>query len=264
MELIDTHCHLDGKSFAQDLEQVIDRALASGVTTMVAIGSGDGPPDLEAGIRLAEAYPFIYATVGVHPHEASKADESTWAKLRLLASHPKVVAVGEIGLDYHYSFSPREVQREVFVRQLEIARDAELPIVIHTREAWDDTFSILESHWPVDGLGGIMHCFSGGLAEAQRSLAKGFHISFSGIVTYPKAVEVHEAARIVPLDRILIETDAPYLAPVPHRGKRNEPAYVVETARRLAELRGEEFEALAGAASANWRRLCLPATKAKR
>jgi TatD DNase family protein len=264
MELIDTHCHLDGKSFAQDLGPVIDRALKAGVTTMVAIGSGDGPPDLEAGIRLAEAYPFIYATVGVHPHEASKADECSWTELRSLASHPKVVAVGEIGLDYHYNFSPPEVQREVFVRQLEIARDSALPIVIHTREAWDDTFSILESHWPSDAPGGIMHCFSGGPAEAARSLAMGFHISFSGIVTYPKAVEVHEAARIVPLDRILIETDAPYLAPVPYRGKRNEPAYVVETARRLAELRGEEFEALAGAASANWRRLCLPETKARR
>ena len=133
MELIDTHCHLDGKSFAQDLGPVIDRALKAGVTTMVAIGSGDGPPDLEAGIRLAEAYPFIYATVGVHPHEASKADESTWTELRSLASHPKVVAVGEIGLDYHYNFSPPGVQRDVFVRQLEIARDSALPIVIHTQ-----------------------------------------------------------------------------------------------------------------------------------
>ncbi|MBE0656744.1 MAG: TatD family hydrolase [Bryobacteraceae bacterium] len=263
MELIDTHCHLDGNSFAHDLEQVVERALAAGVTTMVAIGSGDGPPDLEAGIRLAEAYPFIYATVGVHPHEASKADESTWTELRSLASHPKVVAIGEIGLDYHYNFSPPEVQRDVFVRQLEIARESNLPIVIHTREAWEDTFSLLESHWPTAGPGGIMHCFSGGPAEAERSLAMGFHISFSGIVTYPKATEVHEAARIVPLDRILVETDAPYLAPVPYRGKRNEPAYVVETARRLAEFRGEQLEALASAASANWRRLCLPAAKAK-
>ncbi|MBA3975400.1 MAG: TatD family deoxyribonuclease [Candidatus Solibacter sp.] len=263
MELIDTHCHLDGKSFVHDLGPVIGRALAAGVTTMVAIGSGDGPPDLSAGIRLAEAYPFIYATVGVHPHEASKADDSTWPELRALASHPKVVAIGEIGLDSHYNFSPPDVQREVFVRQLEIARDSALPIVIHTREAWDGTFSILESHWPANGPGGIMHCFSGGPAEAERSLAMGFHISFSGIVTYPKAVEVHEAARIVPLDRILIETDSPYLAPVPYRGKRNEPAFIVETARRLAELRGEEFETFAFAASANWRRLCLPETKAK-
>jgi TatD DNase family protein len=263
MELIDTHCHLDGNTFAQDLGPVIDRALAAGVTTMVAVGSGDGPPDLSAGIRLAEAYPFIYATVGVHPHEASKADESTWSELRALASRPKVVAIGEIGLDYHYNFSPPELQREVFVRQLEIARDSNLPIVIHTRESWDDTFSLLESHWPAGGPGGIMHCFSGGPAEVERSLAMGFHISFSGIVTYPKATEVHAAAKIVPLDRILVETDAPYLAPVPYRGKRNEPAYVVETARRLAELRGEDFEALASAASANWRRLCLPAAKAK-
>lgn len=261
---VDSHCHLDGKSFDSDRVQVIERARAAGVETLVAIGSGDGPPDLEAGIRLAEAYSFIYATIGVHPHEAAKADESTWVDLRSLASHPKVVAIGEIGLDYHYNFSPRDVQREVFVKQLEIARGAGLPIVIHTREAWDDTFSTLESHWPPGGPGGIMHCFSGGPGEAQRSLAIGFHISFSGIVTYPKALEVQEAAKLVPLDRLLIETDAPYLAPVPHRGKRNEPAFVFETARRLAELRGEPLELVAEATTRNWRSLCLPETKRRR
>ncbi len=261
MTLVDTHCHLDGRTFEQDRDAVIARAREAGVETMVAIGSGDGPPDLEAGIRLAESYSFIYATVGVHPHDASKADDSTWANLIALAAYPKVVAVGEIGLDYHYNLSPPETQREVFSRQLAIARDAGLPIVVHTREAWDDTFEMLEKHWPADGPGGIMHCFSGGAAEAERSLLLGFHISFSGIVTYPKAVEVQEAARIVPLNRLLVETDAPYLAPVPYRGKRNEPAYVVETAKRLAELRGESFEALATAAAENWRRLCLPAAK---
>jgi TatD DNase family protein len=261
MTFVDSHCHLDGKSFNADRDTVIERALAAGVETMVAIGSGDGPPDLEAGIRLAESYPFIYATIGVHPHEASKADEAVWLNMAALAAHPKVVAIGEIGLDYHYDFSPRDTQRDVFERQLGIARDASLPIVIHTREAWDDTFSMLEAHWPAGSPGGIMHCFSGGPEEARRSLDLGFHISFSGIVTYPKALDVQEAARIVPLDCLLIETDAPYLAPVPYRGKRNEPAYVVEAARRLAELRGESFETIAEATTLNWRRLCLPEAK---
>lgn len=261
---VDSHCHLDGKAFDQDRAGAIERARTAGIETLVAIGSGDGPPDLEAGIRLAEAYPFVYASVGVHPHEASKAEEATWVELQSLAAHPKVVAIGEIGLDYHYNFSPPGIQRGVFVRQLETAHDAGLPIVIHTREAWDDTFNILESRWPATGPGGIMHCFSGGPAEAERSLAMGFHISFSGIVTYPKALEVQEAAKIVPLDRLLIETDAPYLAPVPHRGKRNEPAFIVETAKRLAELRGESLEAVAEATTRNWRCLCLPGTKRKR
>lgn len=259
MSLIDSHCHLDGKAFDADRDEVIARARAAGVETLVAIGSGDGPPDLEAGIRLAEAYPFVYATAGVHPHEASKADEATWLELASLTAHPKVVAVGEIGLDYHYDFSPPETQRAVFQRQLELAREAGKPVVIHTREAWEDTFAMLREHWAGAGPGGIMHCFSGGPREAEEALALGFHISFSGIVTYPKAVDVQEAARMTPLDRLLVETDAPYLAPVPYRGKRNEPSYVVHTARRLAELRGEEFDGLAAATSENWRRLCLQA-----
>lgn len=260
MTLIDSHCHLDGKSFSSDLDAVLERARASGVTALLAIGSGDGPPDLEAAIRLADAYSHIWATVGVHPHEAAKATPETWIELTSLTAHPKVVAVGEIGLDYHYNFSPREVQREAFSGQLAIARAASKPIIIHTREAWDDTFAILEAEWPAAGPGGIMHCFSGGPAEAQRSLELGFHISFSGIVTYPKAAEVQQAARLVPLDRLLIETDCPYLAPAPHRGKRNEPAFLVHTAKFLAELRGDSFERIAEATSENWRRLCLPAT----
>lgn len=257
MKLVDSHCHLDGKTFTGDLDEVIARARAAGVETMVSIGTGDGPPDLEAGIRLAERYPFIYATVGVHPHDAAKAEEATYTELIALAAHPKVVAMGEMGLDYHYNFAPPEVQREVFIRQLAVARECALPIVIHTREAWDDTFAILSAHWSADGPGGIMHCFSGGPREAEEALGLGFHLSFSGIVTYPKAVEVHEAARLCPLDRLLVETDAPYLAPTPHRGKRNEPAYVVRTAERLAELRGETPEAIAAATTENWRRLCL-------
>lgn len=256
--LIDSHCHLDGERFAQDRPAVIERARAAGVELMVAIGTGEGPPDLEAGIRLAEAYPFIYATVGVHPHEAAKVTEETWPALVALTAHPKCVAVGEIGLDYHYDFSPRDVQQQVFVRQMEIARAAGQPIIIHTREAWADTVALIRAHWAPE-LGGIFHCFSGGPAEAQEALDLGFHVSFSGIVTFPKATEIHEAARMVPADRILVETDSPYLAPIPYRGKRNEPAYVVETAKRVAELRGVSFEALAEQTSENWRRLCLQA-----
>jgi TatD DNase family protein len=256
MTLIDSHCHLDGERFGSDLDQVIARAREAGVEAMVSIGTGDGPPDLEAGLRLAEAYPFMYATIGVHPHDAAKANEETWIQMRALSAKAKVVAIGEIGLDYHYDFSPRDVQRSVFVRQLELAREAGKPIVIHTREAWDDTVSALRAHWQPEG-GGIFHCFSGGPKEAETALELGFHISFSGIVTYPKALDVQEAAKLVPLDRLLVETDAPYLAPVPYRGKRNEPAYVVETAKRLAELREESFETVATATTANWKRLCL-------
>ncbi|MGH7330999.1 MAG: TatD family hydrolase, partial [Polyangiaceae bacterium] len=221
---------------------------------------GNGPPDLEAGIRLAEKYPSFYATAGVHPHDAVKATDETYARLGELLAHPKVVALGEIGLDYHYDFSPREVQQEVFIEQMRIARDAHKPIAIHTREAWDDTIALLREHWD-PAIGGIMHCFSGGPEQARQSLDLGFYLSFGGIVTFPKAVDVQQTAREAPRDRILIETDAPYLAPVPLRGKRNEPAYVVETARKLAGLRGEPLESIAEATSANFERLCLRYTR---
>jgi TatD DNase family protein len=168
--------------------------------------------------------------------------------------HPKVVAIGEIGLDYHYDFAPREIQRTVFIEQMRIARDAAKPIVIHTREAWEDTLSLLVEHWPAT-LGGIMHCFSGGPNEATRALDLGFYLSFGGIVTFPKSLDIQEAARHAPADRILIETDAPYLAPVPKRGKRNEPAFVVETARKLADLRSVSLESIAALTTSNFRRL---------
>jgi len=255
--LIDSHCHLDSKEFDPDREAVIQRALEAGVEKMLAIGTGSGPPDLEAGIRLAERYQPFFATVGIHPHDAGKAGSEDFDRLAGLLAHPKVVAVGEIGLDYHYDFSPRDAQKSSFIDQMRIAADARKPIVIHTREAWDDTFSLLERHWAPHGLPGIMHCFSGGPEEARRALGLGFYLSFGGIVTYPKALEVHEAARQAPLDRVLVETDAPYLAPVPKRGKRNEPALNVHTARRLAELRGESFESLARATTENFGRLLL-------
>jgi TatD DNase family protein len=255
VNLVDSHCHLDHEQFNDDREAVIERALAAGVEHMVAIGTGDGPPNLEAGIALADRYPAFYATVGVHPHDASKANDEVYRRLSDLLGHPKVVALGEIGLDYHYDFSPRDVQQTVFIEQMRIAKDARKPIVIHTREAWDDTLSLLQEYWAPAGLGGIMHCFSSGPEQARRALELGFHLSFGGIVTFPKALDIQEAARQTPPDRLLIETDAPYLAPVPRRGKRNEPAYVVETARKLAVLRGETVDSIALLTSANFRRL---------
>jgi TatD DNase family protein len=253
--MIDSHCHLDSAKFDADRAAAIERALAAGVERMVSIGSGDGPPDLECGVRLADRHACVYATVGVHPHDASKAELSTYRRLAELLKHPKVVALGEIGLDYHYDVSPRETQRAVFLEQMRVAADARRPIVIHTREAWEDTLALLETHWRPTGLGGVMHCFSGGPAEARRCLDLGFHLSFAGIVTFPKAAGVQEAARITPADRLLIETDAPFLAPAPHRGKRNEPAFLVHTAERLAQLRGVSVEKIARDTSANWRRL---------
>jgi len=258
MTLVDSHCHLDDPQFESDREAVLERALAAGVSRFLTIGTGEGPPDMESGIRLADRYDAVLASVGVHPHDARKATEETWRRMERLLAHPKVVALGEIGLDYHYDNSPRDQQRAVFVEQMRLARDARKPIVVHTREAWDDTWRLLEEHWQPSGLGGIMHCFSGGPEEAGRALAMGFHLAFGGVVTFPNAAKVREAARNTPLNRVLVETDAPYLAPVPMRGKRNEPAFMVETARRLAEVREQPFEELAKATAENFERLCLP------
>jgi len=258
MNLTDSHCHLDDRQFDGDRERVIERALRAGVRRILAIGTGEGPPDLEAGIRLAEQYPPILASAGIHPHDAAKAEPANFDRLRALLAHPKVVAVGEIGLDYHYNFSPPERQREVFLEQLRLAAEFRKPVIIHTRQAWEDTMALLERHARPAGLQGIMHCFSGGPEEARRALELGFFLSFAGIVTFPKAERVREAARLAPLDRLLVETDAPYLAPAPNRGKRNEPAWVVETARRLAQVRGEPLELLAAETSRNFERLCLP------
>ncbi|MFB3777535.1 MAG: TatD family hydrolase [Bryobacteraceae bacterium] len=252
MRLVDSHCHLDDPQFEADRQAVIERALAAGVACLLSIGSGDGPPDLEPAVRLADAHECVWATVGVHPHEARKAGPQTWRRLAELLAHPKVLALGEIGLDYHYDNSPRDQQRAAFIEQLGIAATARKPVVIHTREAWEDTWRLLDEHWAPRGLGGIMHCFSGGPDEARRALDMGFYLAFGGVVTYPKANDAREAARITPLDRLLIETDAPYLAPVPFRGKRNEPAYIAETLLQLAELRGEPPEVLAKATSDNF------------
>lgn len=255
--MIDSHCHLDSAEFNDDRDAVIERAMAAGVEHMLAIGTGDGPPDLEAGLRLAGKHPAFFATVGVHPHDAAKASLDDFKRLADLLAHPKVLAIGEIGLDFHYDFSPPEIQKSAFIRQMEIAARAKKPIVIHTREAWNDTLALLAEHWAPHGLGGIMHCFSGGPEEARRALDLGFYLSFGGILTFPKALAVQAAATAAPRDRILIETDAPYLAPVPKRGKRNEPALIVHTARKLAELRGESYEEVCDATTENFRRLLL-------
>jgi TatD DNase family protein len=241
---VDSHAHLDGKPFDSDREQVIARAREAGVQTIVAIGNGDGPAQVDCGIHLAEKYDFIYATLGIHPHEARLADDAAYQNMERLARHPKVIAWGEIGLDYFYDHSPRDVQKNVFTRQMELAAAAKLPIVIHCRpsdgsdDAWDDCLGLMREHWATNGLGGILHCFTGNWPQAKRALDLGFMISFAGNVTFPKAQQIRDAALEVPLDRMLIETDSPYLAPVPLRGKRNEPAFVKETARKLGELRG--------------------------
>jgi TatD DNase family protein len=245
---VDSHAHLDGKQFDTDREQVIERARAAGVRTMIAIGNGDGPPQLDAGVQLAEKYPFMYATIGIHPHEARLASDHAYSEMERLARHPKVIAWGEIGLDYYYDHSPRDTQKEVFVRQMELAGAAKRPIVIHCRpsenseNAWQDCLQLIEEQWAAKGIGGILHCFTGTWAHAKRALDMGFIVSFAGNMTFPKAQQIRDAALQVPLDRILIETDCPYLAPLPYRGKRNEPAYVIETARKLGELRGLSME----------------------
>lgn len=255
MRLADSHCHLDDRQFAGDLEAVMERARLAGVERMLAIGTGEGPPDLEAGLRLAVRFPNVYASVGVHPHDASKAVPGTWDRLRELAAHPRTAAIGEVGLDYHYNYSPPEVQRGVFIVQLRLAGEAGKPVIIHTREAWDDTLELIRRHWR--GPGGIFHCFTEGPEQARQALDLGFHLAFGGMLTFPKAERVRAAARLVPAERLLLETDAPYLAPVPHRGRRNEPSLIVETARKLAEIRSESLEELAAATSANFERLCL-------
>jgi TatD DNase family protein len=254
VKLVDSHCHLDDRQFDEDREATIERARAAGIERLMAIGTGSGPPDLEAAIRLADRYPFVYATVGVHPHDAAKATQESFGRLRELTRHTKVRAVGEIGLDYHYDFSPRDVQRAVFEKQLEIAAEAGLPVVIHTREAWEDTLAVLGALWHN---GGIMHCFTGDETQARQALDLGFHLAFGGVLTFPKAEAVRQAACITPDDRLLVETDCPYLAPVPMRGKRNEPAFLVETVRRLAEVRQVTPETIARQTTLNFDRLCL-------
>ena len=254
MQFVDSHCHLDDSQFDSDRDSVIERARAACLKYMLAIGTGNGPPDLGAAVRLAESHPEIFATVGVHPNDAPKVSSETFKNLEDLLHHSKVKALGEIGLDYHWGV-PKEVQHPIFVRQLELAASLHVPVVIHTRDAWADTIETLRTHWASTRLPCIMHCFTGNPEQARECLELGFYLAFGGVATFPKATEIREAARIAPLDRLLIETDSPYLAPVPHRGKRNEPAFVAHVAKMIAEIRGMSVDELAAATTQNFEHL---------
>jgi TatD DNase family protein len=263
---IDSHAHLEGKRYDRDRDEVLARAKQNGIDAYLAIGNGDGPNTSDCGIRLAETYdgksdyPRIWASVGIHPHEASLANEAADAQMLQWAQHPKVVAWGEIGLDYFYDHSPRDIQKTVFRRQMELAQTAKLPIIIHCRpsdnseNAWDDCLAMITERWHSSGLGGILHCFTGSVEHARRALDMGFMISFAGNITFPKAQPIRDAAQMVPLDRLLIETDSPYLAPIPHRGQRNEPAFVREVARQIGELRGLSPEEIGSETAQNFYR----------
>ena len=254
MELVDSHAHIDFPQFADDREAMLARARAAGISALLAIGSGPGPEKMDAALPYADQYDWIYASVGIHPHEAKQVRPEHLEQLSVLAKHPKVIAWGEIGLDYFYDHSPRDIQHQVFRDQMALARDAKLPIIIHCRDAWPDCLAIIEEVWRPTGLGGILHCFTGTIQEARRGLDAGFMISFAGNSTYPKTQHIRDAAKEVPLDRILIETDSPFLAPQPYRGKRNEPAYVAEVARTLANVRNLSPEEVAASTAANFRR----------
>jgi len=257
IELIDSHAHLDDRRFDKDREAVIDRAAQTGVTRIVTIGA-----DLEssrAAVELARTHQGIYAVVGVHPHDAKTVDARILAELHVLCRQkPHVVAVGEIGLDFYRDLSPRDVQRRAFRQQLELADQVGLPVVIHDRESRGEVLNILAG-WvrrrPGDRPPGVIHCFSGDAAQAQRAVGLGFYVGIDGPVTYPDARKLAEVARTVPLERLLIETDAPYLTPQPHRGQRNEPAYVRLIAERIAELRGLSLAEVARVTTENARRL---------
>ena len=252
MKLVDSHTHLDDRRFADDRDDVVQRAVEAGVSRMLSIGTGEGPPDLEAAIRIAEQYEAVYASVGIHPEHAPVANQDHFDRLAELLAHPKVLLVGEIGLDYYWKPYDAKLQADVFVQQMQVAATARKPISIHTRDAWDDTIALLRAHWAPTALPCIMHCFTGNPEQARQALDLGFYLSFSGVVTYPKATDVHESAKFAPLDRILVETDAPYLAPVPYRGKRNEPSYLAHTAARIAELRELPVEEVAAACELNF------------
>jgi len=251
--MIDSHCHLAGEQFSTDLVDVVARAKAAGVARAVVILSATDDEEMRRGADVRAAWPDARFACGVHPHEAGKfaADpESAGDRLRALVSaRGDIRLAGEIGLDYHYDFAPRDVQQRVFRAQIAVARALGTPIVIHTREAWADTMAVLREESARD-VGGIFHCFTGSPEEAREALDAGFCLSFSGITTFPRAEGIREAARLTPADRLLTETDSPFLAPVPYRGKRNEPAFVVEVTRRVAEARGEPVEVTARSAAA--------------
>jgi TatD DNase family protein len=264
--LVDSHAHLDSSRYDEDRLAILKNAWDAGVRTILSIGIGDGPDTMHRALDLSRELagqpetPKIFASAGVHPHEASLADDAAMAKLDSLLAEPEVIATGEIGLDYYYDNSPRDIQKAVFVRQMEVAESRRKPIIIHCRpsddstNAWDDTLALIEERWAATGLGGILHCFTGEWEHAQRALDCGFLISFAGNVTFPKAQPIRDAAIRVPLDRMLVETDAPFLAPVPNRGKRNEPAWVATVAEQIASVRGIEADEVAEATTRNFHR----------
>jgi TatD DNase family protein len=251
--LADSHCHVDMPQFDGDRAEAIARAREAGVETMLVVGGVDEENGHRRALRVAGEF-GLPASAGVHPHEAELWTAAVEDELRALACEKRVVAIGEIGLDFHYDHSPRDVQRDVFRKQLRLAREVGLPAIVHTREADDETCTILEEERAHE-CGGVIHCFTGGHELARRSLALGFFISFSGILAFPRSEVIQAVAKAVPGDRLLVETDAPFLAPPPHRGKRNEPAFVVDVARRVAELRGQPLAEIGHAALANFRRL---------
>jgi TatD DNase family protein len=264
--LVDSHLHLDSPRYDDDRDELLRRAWKEGVRTVLSIGIGDGPATMQQALELSRTYagqagiPRILATAGIHPHEAQLADQAALEKLDNLLASPEVLAVGEIGLDYYYDHSPREQQKQAFAAQMEIAAAKRRPIIIHCRpsegstNAWDETLAMIESSWTQSGLGGVLHCFTGEWEHARRAMDCGFLISFAGNVTFPRAQNIREVAARVPLDRMLIETDAPFLAPLPHRGKRNEPAWVARVADKLAEVCGVTADQMASSTTNNFYR----------
>lgn len=250
--LFDTHVHLNADQFDEDLEEVINRALEADVKQMVVVGFDR--PTITKAMELVEKYDFLYASVGWHPVDAIDMKDEDLEWIEELAAHPKVVAIGEMGLDYHWDKSPKDVQKEVFRRQVRLARKVNLPIIIHNREATEDVVEILKEE-KVEDVGGIMHCFSGSLETAKKCIDMNMHISFGGPVTFKNAKKPKEVAAEIPLDRLLIETDCPYLAPHPNRGKRNEPSYVTLVAEQIAELRGISYQELTEKTTENAQKL---------
>ena len=252
--MIDSHCHLDFGEYASDRGEVLARARTSGVTAFICIGSGSDLVSARQAVALAAAEGDVFAAVGVHPHDVARMTDGDWLELDDLARAPRVVGIGETGLDYHYDHSPRDAQRAAYERFVALARAARRPVISHVREAHEDAARILRDAGAAD-VGGVIHCFTGGVAEARPYLDLGHHLSFSGILTFKNAQPIRDAAAFAPLERILIETDAPFLAPIPHRGKRNEPAFMVETLRVLAEVRGAPVAEVEAATAENTRRL---------
>ncbi len=265
--LIDSHAHLDSERYADDREAMLRRAWDAGIGTVLAIGIGEQAGGMDGALAVCREFngragvPSLYASAGVYPHNSPEIHDGVLAKLDNLLAEPDVIACGEIGLDYYHEGAPHETQREGLIRQLEISAARKRPILIHCRpkdgatDAWDDLFEILEAHWRPSALGGVMHCFGGNYEQAARSLDLGFLVSLAGNLTYPKAQPLRDVAARLPLDRLLVETDAPWLAPVPNRGKRNEPAWVARTAETLAELQGVEEQEIASATTKNFQRL---------